>query len=138
MLERFRRFMMGRYGPDQMTNGLIILGIIISVIGQLCWLPICIWISYILFIYTFFRMFSRNIEARQKENWAFLRVWQPMREWFIKVGKWFSAHYEMIKQRKQYKYFKCPNCGLQLRAPRGRGKIQVTCQKCHKEFIKKT
>ena len=41
-------------------------------------------------------------------------------------------------QRQTYKYFKCPNCRQQLRAPRGRGKILVTCQRCHKQFNQKT
>ena len=43
-----------------------------------------------------------------------------------------------FKERNTYKYFRCPQCKQKLRAPRGRGKIQVTCQKCHHVFQTKT
>ena len=29
-------------------------------------------------------------------------------------------------------------CGQQLRVPRGRGKISITCPKCGQQFIKKS
>jgi ribosomal protein L37AE/L43A len=50
-----------------------------------------------------------------------------------KVSK---MRYDM-NQRKTYAIFKCPSCKQKLRAPKGRGKIQVTCSKCHNQFIKK-
>ena len=43
----------------------------------------------------------------------------------------------MNNAAKMYAIFKCPNCKQKLRAPRGRGKIQVTCSKCRTQFIKK-
>ena len=60
----------------------------------------------------------------------FLRVLNPVKNWFKSANQNFKAHQE-------YKYFKCPNCKQKLRAPRGRGKIQVTCQRCRHQFIKK-
>ena len=43
-----------------------------------------------------------------------------------------------FKQRKDYHYYRCPQCGQQLRVPRGRGKISITCPKCGHQFIKKS
>ena len=35
---------------------------------------------------------------------------------------------------KDHKYFKCPNCGQKLRAPRGVGRFRVTCRSCGVSF----
>ena len=68
----------------------------------------------------------------QRPDRAYLEeMWEP-------VKKWFRFQKQKFDQRGTYKYFKCPNCKQQLRAPRGRGKIEVTCQKCHTVFRTKT
>ena len=38
---------------------------------------------------------------------------------------------KMWKDRKTTAYLKCPNCGQMLSVPKGKGKIRVTCPKCH-------
>lgn len=128
--QKLSQFMYGRYGSDKFNIFLFIFGILISLIGQLLGFTPVILFSYVFYIYGIFRMFSRNTAARQKELLYFLKVWTP-------VEKWFKIRKMIWSDRKTYKYFKCPNCKQRLRAPRGRGKIQVNCQKCHKEFIKK-
>ena len=123
--------MAGRYGSDQLNNALLLLAIVLMVIE---WVMKWNWMSMFilaLFILCYFRMFSRNIPARQKEYYSFLKVWTP-------VQKWFRIKKTAFRERKQYKYFRCPGCRQQLRAPRGRGKILVTCQRCHKQFKQKT
>lgn len=129
--EKMRRFMYGRYGTDLLNLVLMIAGLIISMVAVLVrfW-PLNIF-SYILYFYAIFRIFSRNIPARQKEYYSFLKVWTP-------IQKWFRIKKTAFCERKQYKYFRCPNCHQYLRAPRGRGKIRVSCQRCHKEFNQKT
>ncbi|MDO4460464.1 MAG: hypothetical protein Q4C42_10390 [Clostridia bacterium] len=129
-LQKLQQFMYGRYGGDKLNYVLLIGGLLISFIGRLTGLYIIVLISYVLYFYAIFRMLSRNHAARYKEYCAFLRVWNPL-------TKWFRLQKKIFAERKTYKYFKCPNCKQQLRAPKGRGKIQVTCQKCRKEFIKK-
>lgn len=121
--------MMGRNGTDQLTVAALIVGLIVSLFAQLLFWPL-IFVSYLLYIWALFRVFSRNLAARQKENQAFLKVWRL-------IVQWFSFQRTKFRERKQYKYFKCPHCGLKLRAPRGRGKIQVTCQRCHAQFVKR-
>lgn len=125
---------MGRYGGDQLNFALLLLGLVLSLCSRLFPGPFY-WAAYVLadalLVWAVFRMLSRNIPARQRENQAFWRMWGP-------VKSWFGFQKQKIAQRKQYKYFKCPECGQRLRAPRGRGKIEVTCQKCHKVFQTKT
>ena len=120
--------MMGRNGTDQLSIALLIAGFVISLFSNFFW-PL-IFLSYAIYIWMLFRMFSRNLPARQRENQVFLRVWRQ-------ITQWFSFQRTRFRDRKLYRYFKCPHCGLRLRAPKGRGKIQVTCQKCHTEFIKR-
>jgi len=130
LLERFQRFMYGRYGGDGLNLFLMVVGMVLSIFGSYLFWPILI-VSYLIYFYAIFRIFSRNIGARQREYAVFLRIWNPIRGWFGLTKRKFT-------ERKQYKYFKCPQCHQQLRAPRGRGKIIVTCQKCHSQFDTKT
>ncbi len=128
-MQKLQQFMMGRYGTDRLNFVLLILGIVLSVFGALLFWPLTI-LSYLVLIYVLFRSFSRNIPARQREYQAFLRIWNP-------VTGWFRFQKQRFSQRREYKYFRCPNCKQQLRAPRGRGKIEVTCQRCRTVFQKK-
>ena len=128
--ERLQRFLYGRYGTDKLNLALLIFGLILSLIGTLVFWPVTL-LADALYIWALFRTFSRNIPARQREYAAFLRFWSP-------IESWLRARKVRFSQRKQYKYFKCPNCRQELRAPRGRGKIEVTCQKCHNVIRTKT
>ena len=119
-----RRFMAGRYGSDRLNQcllGAAFVLLLISAIGgrQVQWMSMLSLLAYVPLIWSMFRMYSRNIEARRRENAAFLRFFSRLTD-------------------KQYRYFRCPQCGQQLRVPRGRGKISITCPKCHNQFIKKS
>jgi len=128
-MNRFKMFMMGRYGTDQLSMAILILGMILSFIANAVSSSILTLITYVLFALCIYRMLSKNIAVRRKENYKFLQVWEPI---YAKL----QSQYKMIKERKTYKYFKCPNCKKVLRAPRGKGKIVVTCQECKTKFIK--
>ena len=130
LYDRLQRFLYGRYGTDKLNLALLIFGLILSLIGTLVFWPVTL-LADALYIWALFRTFSRNIPARQREYAAFLRFWSP-------IESWLRARKVRFSQRKQYKYFKCPNCRQELRAPRGRGKIEVPCQKCHNVFRTKT
>lgn len=130
LFQKFQQFMYGRYGGDTFSLVLLVIALVLSLIGGLFFWPVTL-LADVVYIYVLFRMFSKNIPARQREYYAFLKVWEPVKKWF-----WFQK--QKFDQRGTYKYFKCPNCKQQLRAPRGRGKIEVTCQKCHTVFRTKT
>ena len=129
------RFMYGRNGADQLCWALFIAELVLSLLPALvpgqAFAAFIHYTTLFLCVYLLFRMFSRNISARRKEYYSFLKVWTP-------VQKWFRIKKTAFRERKQYKYFRCPGCRQQLRAPRGRGKILVTCQRCHKQFKQKT
>ncbi len=132
MLNKLARFMMGRYGTDKLNIVLCIITVILSLIfslipGNLFFLNL---VNTAFLVYVVFRTLSRNITARRKELYSFLKFYTP-------IENWMKFKITVFSNRKTYKYFTCPNCKQQLRAPRGRGKIRVTCQKCHKDFEKK-
>ncbi len=49
---------------------------------------------------------------------------------------WFHLRRTMHRD-KEHRYFRCPSCGQQLRVPKGKGKITVTCRSCGAVFQEK-
>lgn len=88
-------------------------------------------ISILLLIHGTWRVFSRRVAKRQTENTRYLYRKQ-------RISRWFTAKKQERRDRKTYKYFKCPKCGQRLRAPKKKGRIRVTCSKCGNIFLQKT
>ena len=130
MREKLQRFMMGRYGNDKFNQFLMITALICLVISFFG--PSLFYIlGFLIMIYAYFRMFSRQIYKRAEENQKYLRIEMKVRGFFQKKKREFS-------QMKDYHIYKCPKCKQKLRVPRGRGRIAITCRKCGDEFIKKS
>ena len=122
----FQRFMAGRYGFDQFGGFLCISSLILIVIGA--WVsPVLYWLGLAAIIYSYFRILSRNTRKRYAENLKYLSYQN-------RVTTWLGKYQVRFKQRKDYHYYRCPQCGQQLRVPRGRGKISITCPKCGKQM----
>ena len=119
-----RRFMYGRYGTDKLNKCLLIAALVLILLGWLGgklapWLSVCNLLAYIPLVWSVIRMYSRNIEARRRENAAFLRALTRLKD-------------------RQNRYFSCPRCRQSVRVPRGRGKIRIRCPRCGEQFVKKT
>ena len=127
MKEKFYRFMQGRYGVDQFSRFLLILAIVVLVLNMFIRSALFELIPFALLIYTYFRIFSRNIAARSKENQKYLQLSGTVK-YNLKNGK----------QLLKFHIYKCPSCGQKIRIPRGKGKIEITCPKCKNKFIKKS
>jgi predicted RNA-binding Zn-ribbon protein involved in translation (DUF1610 family) len=131
----FRRFMIGRYGPDHLNTALIVLALVFGLAGRVTRLTFLFTFSYLPLFLALFRMLSRNIPARRAENDRFLRHYWPVR---MKIAGRVKNISIRLKSRKTHKFFRCPSCKNLLRIPRGKGRVQVTCPKCGERFIKKT
>ena len=137
MREKFARFMMGRYGQDQLNRllsitGLIILVVSVVIVRFIPRLSSVLWIAAVaLIVICYWRMFSRNIAARSAENQRYLTF-----RYKFAVEKQRRA--ERAAQSKDYKFFKCPKCGVLNRIPKGQGKIEITCPRCGEKFIRKS
>ena len=128
--DAIRRFMYGRYGNDQLNLTLMTVYLLLYLAFIFLRLELLYWVSFCLLFVTLFRMLSRNLERRRMENARFLRAVNPLVRWF--------RFRRTIRRDKDHVYFKCPNCGQQLRVPRGRGKITVTCRSCGASFQEKS
>ncbi|MEE0199714.1 MAG: hypothetical protein U0I51_04095 [Muricomes sp.] len=133
MKEKLIRFMQGRYGVDTLSKFLLIVGLAVvlisSVIGGDRVRLILYALGWVLIIYCYFRMFSKNVTKRYAENQTFLAKTSKIRGFF-----WNQK--AIWKQRKTHHIYKCPGCGQKIRVPKGKGKIEVRCPKCSKTFIK--
>ncbi len=124
------RFMTGRYGMDQLNVALMVLYVVLYIVYLFTrWVALDIIVLVLLAI-TLFRMLSRNVERRRGENAKFLQIIRPLQR------KFQSARVRM--QDKEHRYFKCPNCGQQMRVPRGKGRITVHCRSCGATFEEKS
>ncbi len=79
----FRNYMTGRYGTDQLTVALLVAGMILTFIGNAFDWYFLIMLTYAIFFACIFRTMSKNILARQKENYKFLQYWNPIKSWGI-------------------------------------------------------
>lgn len=129
MRERLQRFMMGRYGVDAFSRFLMITWIVLWVIDLFINSGTLSLLSLMLLIYTYYRMFSRNIQKRYQENVKYLNI----------KNKFLSrlrSEKSVMKQRKTHHIYRCPNCRQKIRIPKGKGRICITCPKCKTEFTK--
>lgn len=135
MKEKFQKFMQGRYGADALSRCMLITALILIVlsaffrstaIGNLL-----DTLGMLTIIFTYYRMFSRNISRRYEENQKFLGMTEGLRCRFQKEKR-------RMEQRKTHHIYACPGCGQKIRIPRGSGKkVEIDCPKCHTKFIKK-
>jgi len=139
----FNKIFAGRNGIDRYSIFLALFALI--------FLPYpYIWIiSSIIFTYSVFRAFSKNIDNRKRElykfdeiNRAFAMKIMKLFYWFRNMFRKYLSNFQKTKtrisQRKQFLFIKCPKCKKTLRLPRHKGKLQATCPVCSTEFIKKT
>ena len=125
--EALIRFMSGRYGSDSFCNFLLALYFVLALVN----LFIGSYIIYLLgasaLVYAIFRLMSRNIYKRQRENQWFLKISEKPRG-FIKLlsNKW--------RDRKTHVYKKCPSCKNNLRLPKFPGEHTAVCPCCKHRF----
>ena len=131
MRQKFQQFMSGRYGADQLSRLLMVITLVVLVLSMFRPLHFLYIVAMVLLVYTYFRMFSRNVEKRYAENQKYLN-------WKYRLVVKKDQRKKRWAQRKTYHFYKCPNCKQTVRVPRGKGKICITCPKCRTEFVKKS
>lgn len=130
MKERLIRFMQGRYGVDTLNTHALYLVIFLFVVNIFINNFVIMIISYALWFVILYRMFSKQVYRRYHENEKYLSLIKP-------VSMFFKLQKNRLSDR-QHKYYRCPQCQQMVRVPKGKGKIIVTCPKCHHKFEKRT
>lgn len=125
-----QRFMYGRYGADQLNFFLLALYLVLYLLSIILKSSVCHILAMVALMLALYRMLSRRSDRRRAENVKFLSLTGP-------TIRWFKLRHTILRDR-EHRYFRCPNCGQQLRAPRGKGKITVNCRNCGVSFEEKT
>ena len=121
------RFMYGRNGNDKLNQALFWVYFVILPVNIFL-KSIVLWILELLLVALYlFRFFSRAIYRRQKENRAFLKIWN-------KFAGFFKLQKNKFRDRKTHVYRKCEHCKAVLRLPKKPGKHTVRCPQCNKTF----
>lgn len=123
--------MNGRYGMDTLNKVLIISAGVLSIASVfIFYLPAKLIVTAVelaLLGWFVFRCLSRNITGRSFENRQFEKVFNPVKNFFVLTFK-------KIRDRKDYRYIKCPSCKATLRVKNQKGMHTVRCPKCRNEF----
>ena len=145
-----QNFMNGRNGVDDLSAALGGIGVVLALLGTIFTWRIASYIALAILLVALFRAFSKNLAARERENDWFHSVMAKLpgggsfarnrqtnagarRGGTGSAAGTATADFKRQARtaKKMWKERKCPNCGTMLSVPRGKGKIIVTCPKCH-------
>lgn len=128
MKYRLHAFFSGRNGFDALGRVILWPALVLLLVSDfigVAWLSSCIYyLSLVLIVYVYMRAFSRNIERCQAQN-----------RWYL---AWRNYCRLRFQQRKTHRFYSCPGCKQHLRVPKGKGKINIVCKNCGRNFVKKT
>lgn len=124
MKQKIYQFMQGRYGTDQLSRFLMGCAMAAIVLDLFFRKPIFTVITLLLLIVAYYRILSKNVSRRYSENQKYLNYTYKLKN--------------KARQSRQYHIYRCPSCRQKIRIPRGKGRIMVSCPKCHAEFKKKS
>lgn len=132
---RLARFFMGRNGADTLYYIAFVLSFVSLILNRIFFnLPLWNILFFLLYLFFFgyaiFRLFSRNIYKRQKENAA-------VRRFFGKLFRPFRRLFLRIRDRKTHVFRKCPHCRATLRLSRIPGEHMTRCPSCGERFAVK-
>ena len=132
MREKLAKFMSGRYGPDALFRFQVGAALVLELLaiplrrhGTLY--SLMNYGAFVLLVWAVFRALSRNVQKRYLENLHF-------QELFGRARRQSRMNKEKFSQRKDYRFFVCPTCKTNLRVPKGKGEIYITCAKCGNRF----
>lgn len=123
-MEKKDRFFNERNGADALSCFLIGVAfflLILFLIAQWNYLTL---IALIPVGFAIFRILSKNLERREKENEAFVRFFRSL------SGRCRLTR-DRVRDRKTHVYFRCGCCEKWIRVERGQGEVEVTCPGCH-------
>lgn len=123
-MDRVKRFLLDRYGVDQLNFALLFIAVILSLTATftselffqiVCWVPLAIYA---------YRAFSKDLIQRYRENAAFIKFLEP------------TLKFLLIKRGQQkdtsHNYSVCPHCSQIIAAKKE--KKEIVCPSCHSKL----
>lgn len=152
-MEKLARFLMGRNGPDSLYTAILVTELVLMVINLFLGSWILSLLIWALLFWGIFRVFSRNLPARQRENRIWLKIWRkitfgkgPVRN-HNAYGSYGSYGYggygqsyspppkkKKLKTDRDHCFRICPQCRANIRLPKKRGHHTVVCPRCKCRF----
>lgn len=145
--EKMYRFMYGRYGADALYNFLTWLNVILILLSFIATLLITdetanaiVSLSFsvviiLVFIFEIYRMMSRNIAKRRRENEIYLRARGAVKRFFSANTSKGTRSFN--RDDSAYVFRDCTKCNSTLRLPRRPGRHKVKCPRCSHAFYVK-
>lgn len=135
MKEKLIRFMHGRYGVDELSQFLMVIALLGVLVSRIARIALLAPLSWIIILIVYMRILSKNFTRCYQQNKKYLTIRNKVKNFFVirknkirhKVNRWMGYH-----------VFKCPSCKQKIKVPRGKGKVEIRCQKCNTKFIKRT
>ena len=127
---KLSQFLYGRYltyGIDILTIIPFVFSVIISFVNIFVSSILLYLFQTLILIFMIYRLLSRNISKRQKENKVFADMFAG-----IKASRQLKRRIKSEKNTHIYK--KCPHCKVTLRLPRKSGNHTVKCPRCGDSF----
>ena len=157
-------FMKDRYGVDELTGVLGALGLLLALIGTIAKFDPLTWLALASILVALARAFSKNEAARRKENDGFLSLASrvPVLGDYVKsVGASRAGARTSARNAAKTRRNRLQPCQAHrpkdveraqdlalpqmshlrsdhLSVPKGKGKIRVTCPRCHSKMETKS
>jgi len=125
-INKLQSFMYGRYGLDDLYKFLFKLYIGLIILSLFIKSKILFILEFIIIIFMFYRVFSKNIYVRSSENQRFLKFKNTLLKPFINIKRNLND--------KEHVYKRCNKCKttLKLPLPSKRGIKHAKCPHCGK------
>ncbi len=127
LIEKTKRWLSQRNGIDILGRDICYLSLLLNAMNLFIKSSYLSLLAQTGFLYALYRAFSSNKVKRGIENRRYLTHVYHMRDSYIVLKN-------KVKDRKEHKYLRCPNCHQKLRVPKRQGKIEVHCPKCGRSF----
>lgn len=144
-------FFSGRNGADELSVTLVVAGVVLflayPIFDSTLVQGIFIILSGASVAIGILRSLSRNIGKRRQENASFLEAFKSESDSERKARKERRKEEKRLEEERRAKrreeekthaFFRCPQCGKELRVPKGKGKIRIKCPNCSHSFIRKS
>lgn len=141
-------FMVGRYGYDKFSRFLIVLSMVLMILTVFLNLKYLYIIALVVLAFGYYRMISRNIKRRKRENEIYTSIVskfsfrkKPEQAEANGVRKYadFEVYQEIGEDEETVYYcYKCRGCGHEIREPEGQGIVKIVCPDCGKQLLDRT
>ncbi len=132
-----KEVMKRRCGLDELNNFIMLVAfiyVLAALLTNIMWFAV---VGAVLIVIGYFRVFSKNLDKRGKENAVYMRYLGGFVNVFNFCKKALKMYWKTFKD-PEYMYFVCSSCHQTIRVPKGKNKVNIRCPKCSKTFIKRT